>query len=64
MQYDFRMNSIIVQLQKIALLFKYKLNIIEPINEMIRNNKLLNEASKINQITHDLELENNGTGSK
>jgi len=31
---------------------------------MIRNNRLLNEENKGNQTTHDLELENNGTGSK
>jgi len=54
MQFDFRMNSITFQLQMITLLFKYELNITEPVNEMTRNNKLLNEASKRNQTTNDL----------
>ena len=63
MRYKVRMNSITFQLQKITLLFKYELNITEPVHKMIRNIGLLNKVNKINQTTHDIELENNGTES-
>ena len=58
------MNSITFQLQMITLLYKDELKIIEPVNEMTRNNRLWNEASERNQTTNDLELEINGIESK
>lgn len=54
MWYDFKMSNITFQLQVIILLFKYELDITRQVNEISRNGRLLNEASKGNQTTHDL----------
>ena len=63
-RYDFRRNNLIFSAANNSLTIQMRIQYNRQVNEIPRNNRLLNKANTGNKTTHDLKLENNDTESK